>query len=108
MNVGLRRPVMSLIVLAGIGVRMLLRRDRRRHLEQPRSAPDRVGGGLIGATYGVLLSVLIAWLALWLDALRETGGDVPMPSVAGSTRNAVTPLCFFAMSTDATTKKSPA
>ncbi len=61
------------LVLAGIGVRMLLRRDRRRHLEQPRSVPDRVGGGLIGATYGVLLSVLIAWLALWVDAAHQAG-----------------------------------
>jgi hypothetical protein len=45
-----------------------------------------------------------------LSRFKVRMGNSPIctPSLAGSTRNAVTPLCFLARSTDATTKKSPA
>ncbi len=60
------------------------------HPDERRSPRDRFLGGVFGAVRGGLIVLLVSWLALWLDALRETGGDVPMPSVAGSAAAALT------------------
>jgi uncharacterized membrane protein required for colicin V production len=49
-----------------------------------RSPRDRFLGACFGAVRGGLVVLLVSWLALWLDALRETGGSAPVPPVAGS------------------------
>lgn len=60
------------------------------HPDEERSPRDRFVGAVFGAVRGGLIVLMVSWLALWLDALRETGGDVPMPSVAGSAVAALT------------------
>lgn len=67
----------------------LLRRLAARHDDDP-SPRDRFLGAVFGAVRGGLVVLLISWLALWLDALRASGGDVPVPSVEGSAAAALT------------------
>lgn len=65
----------------------------RRHAEAPdgdRSPRDRFLGACFGAVRGGLVVLLVSWLALWLDALRETGGSAPIPPVAESAAARVT------------------
>ena len=55
-----------------------------------RSARDRFLGAVFGGVRGALVVLLIAYLALWLDAIRVTGGNAPLPPVAESTTARVT------------------
>ena len=41
-------------------------------------------GAAFGAVRGALVVLLVAYLALWLDALRATGRELPLPPVADS------------------------
>lgn len=41
-------------------------------------------GAIFGAVRGALVVLLLAYLALWLDALRATGRELPLPPVADS------------------------
>jgi uncharacterized membrane protein required for colicin V production len=68
----------------------LLRRIAERHGDEERSPRDRFLGGVFGAVRGGLIVLLISWLALWVDALRLTGTELPVPEVGGSTAAAVT------------------
>ena len=67
----------------------LLRRLAERHGDE-KSPRDRFLGAMFGAVRGGLVVLLVSWLALWLDALRETGGGVPIPDISGSAAAAVT------------------
>ena len=92
-------PELAAIPLAGTGLffvcygavgitgKILARMTRRRSGE--RSARDRFLGGVFGATRGLLVVVLLSWLAVWVDALRVTGVAPNMPSVGESTAAAI-------------------
>lgn len=67
----------------------LLQRLADRH-DDDKSPRDRFLGAVFGATRGALVVLLVSWLALWLDAIRATGGTAPIPEVAGSAAAAVT------------------
>jgi uncharacterized membrane protein required for colicin V production len=54
------------------------------------SARSRFLGAIFGGVRGALVAVLLAYLALWVDALRATGNEVPLPPVADSRAGAVT------------------
>jgi len=58
--------------------------DRRRRGGQPRGAPDRAGGALVGALAGAAFAVLIAWLGISVDVLRAQSGNEALPSIEGS------------------------
>jgi membrane protein required for colicin V production len=65
----------------------------RRFTESPggeRSPRDRFLGACFGALRGALVVLMVSWLALWLDAMRETGGGAPVPPVAESAAARVT------------------
>jgi membrane protein required for colicin V production len=62
----------------------VLRRLERRGRDGARSPGDRVVGGLFGALRGALLVLMLAYLALWTEALRTTGGVESLPSVGDS------------------------
>jgi hypothetical protein len=62
----------TLVILTAISSR-LLRRDHERHQGYSRSLPDRIGGGAVGATQGILIALLLGWLGLWIEAGRATG-----------------------------------
>jgi uncharacterized membrane protein required for colicin V production len=66
---------------------------RRRELEREglsRSPRDRFLGAVFGAGRGCLVVLLLAWLALWVDALRETGRAPGLPALGPSAAAAVT------------------
>jgi uncharacterized membrane protein required for colicin V production len=65
-----------------------LKRLERR--EDPRSPRDRFVGGVFGAARGVLVVFLLAYLALWVDALRSTGTVEGLPELGDSTAAALT------------------
>jgi membrane protein required for colicin V production len=65
-----------------------LKRLERR--EDPRSPRDRFVGGVFGAARGVLVVFLLAYLALWVDALRSTGTVEALPELGDSTAAALT------------------
>lgn len=54
------------------------------------SPRDRFLGATFGLVRGALVVLLLSWGALWLDALRATGGESPLPPVADSSAAAVT------------------
>jgi len=58
--------------------------EARRRRGRPRSAPDRMGGALVGALAGAGFAVLVAWLAITVDALRLQTGNEALPSVEAS------------------------
>lgn len=70
------------------GLSALLRRFAED--EDPRSPRDRFLGAAFGATRGLLVVLLVSWLALWLDAVRATGGSTPLPEIGSSAAAAVT------------------
>jgi hypothetical protein len=62
-----------------------LRGIEARRVGLARSTWDRIGGGLLGALRGGLLAALLAWLALFVEALR-VGGSLPgLPALGDST-----------------------
>jgi len=58
--------------------------DRKRRGGQPRTAPDRLGGALVGAVAGAAFAVLIGWFGITLDVLRTQTGNEALPSTEGS------------------------
>ena len=76
-------------LLAGIASAVLRRLERRGH-DVWRSPRDRFLGGVFGAVRGGLVVLLLAWLALWVDALRVTGTVESLPSIEGSSAAALT------------------
>ncbi len=77
----------SLMFVAGFGSVSLLGFLLRRSFgfgEGERSARDRFLGAIFGGVRGTLVVLLIAYLALWLDAMRATGGTAPLPPVSES------------------------
>lgn len=69
--------------LSVVAFTAVLRRALSIDHEDP-SARDRFLGGVFGLVRGGLVVVLVSWLALWIDALRVTGAEPPMPPIAGS------------------------
>jgi uncharacterized membrane protein required for colicin V production len=79
------------VVFAAItAVSMLMRRRTDEPGEAGRSLRDRFLGAAFGAIRGAFLVVLLSYLALWVDALRLTGGAEGMPAVGDSAAAAVT------------------
>jgi membrane protein required for colicin V production len=60
-------------VLLGVVTAGLKRWAKQRRGDAARSALDRGLGGMFGALRGVLVVMLLAWLALWIDAARDNG-----------------------------------
>jgi uncharacterized membrane protein required for colicin V production len=87
--VGMVAFTLAYFVMGVVGS-VLRRRSERRRAGRPRSARDRFAGGVFGLARGGLVVVLLAWLAIWVDALRATGAMEGLPSVAGSATAAVT------------------
>jgi len=54
------------------------------------SATARWCGAALGAVRGALLVLIVAYFALWLDALRATGRELPFPPVSDSATAHVT------------------
>jgi uncharacterized membrane protein required for colicin V production len=79
------------VVFAAITVvSMMLRRRADEVGEAGRSLRDRFLGAAFGAIRGAFLVVMLSYLALWVDALRLTGGAEGMPAVGDSAAAAVT------------------
>lgn len=76
--------------VVGVVASVLRRRSEKRRGGRPRSPRDRFVGGLFGFARGGLVVVLLAWLAIWVDALRVTGAIEGLPTVEGSAAAAVT------------------
>lgn len=66
--------------LASWGLRRLERRDEG----GSRSPRDRFFGALFGATRGALMVLLLAYLALWVEALRTSGTLESIPELGSS------------------------
>jgi uncharacterized membrane protein required for colicin V production len=77
----------SFVAMGGIS-RLVRRLARRR--DGVRSARDRFVGGVFGALRGGLVVMLLAWLALWADALRATGTAPGLPELGSSRAAALT------------------
>jgi hypothetical protein len=73
-----------------VGVGSTLRAGVRRRGGVARSPRDRFAGGVLGAVRGGLVVLLLAWLALWLEALRVSGSGPPLPALGPSTAAALT------------------
>jgi uncharacterized membrane protein required for colicin V production len=54
------------------------------------SARSRFLGAVFGGMRGALVAILLTYLALWVDALRVTGRELPLPPTAGSKAGAMT------------------
>lgn len=54
------------------------------------STRERFLGAVFGGARGALIVLLLAYLALWLDALRASGRELPLPPVADSAAARVT------------------
>ncbi len=61
------------LIGAGVGAWFVKRRLGNRLSSWPRSGPDRIGGGLVGAAHGAAILLLLGVLVSFLDALRITG-----------------------------------
>ncbi len=70
--------------VAGFLVVGIVSKILRRDDDGERSARDRFLGGVFGATRGLLVCALLAYLALWLDALRVTGTAEIVPPLEDS------------------------
>ena len=62
------------LIGAGVAVWLIHRRLGDRLASWPRSGPDRIGGGLVGAAHGLVILLLLGVLVSFLDALRISGG----------------------------------
>lgn len=71
------------------GAAAALRRLSRRR-DEPLTRRDRFFGGVFGAIRGLAIVLLVSYLALWMDALRATGGTSPLPAVGSSRAAALT------------------
>jgi len=60
------------------------RADREHAMSSGRSVLDRIGGGVFGGTRGLLVVVLLALLASWLDAAREMTDDPRLAALPGA------------------------
>jgi membrane protein required for colicin V production len=67
----------------------LVRRFARRQ-DGVRTPRDRFLGAAFGTLRGALLVLVVSWLAIWVDALRETGTVELLPGLDGSKAAAVT------------------
>jgi membrane protein required for colicin V production len=64
---------------------------RTTHLDGDDSSPrDRFLGATFGTVRGALIVLLVSLLANWVDALRVTGAESPIPSIERSRAAAVT------------------
>ncbi len=61
------------LIGAGAAVWLIHRRLGDRLASWPRSGPDRIGGGLVGAAHGAVILLLLGVLVSFLDALRVSG-----------------------------------
>jgi uncharacterized membrane protein required for colicin V production len=83
-------PVAGTVVFMGVyllwsALAFVLRAvERERRDGAPRSGRDRLGGALFGAVSGLVVVVLVVWLALFADALRVAGGASWAPDVEDS------------------------
>jgi uncharacterized membrane protein required for colicin V production len=79
------------VVFAAMTIISVILRRRADVLgEEGRSLRDRFLGGAFGAIRGAFLVVLLSYLVLWIDVLRQTGAAEGMPAVGGSAAVAVT------------------
>jgi uncharacterized membrane protein required for colicin V production len=80
----------SLAFFAVVALMAVVTRAIRNHTEDRERTPrDRFLGGAFGAMRGAFVALLISYLAIWLDALRETGVDA-IPAVGTSAAASVT------------------
>ena len=77
-------------LVMGVLSSVLRRRQWRRRRGRARSARDRFLGAAFGAMRGGLIVLLLSWLAMWVDALRTTGGFEGLPALGDSAAAAVT------------------
>jgi len=61
-----------------------LKHREQRHLRGPRSFGDRFTGACFGFLRGGLVVLLLSFAAIWLDALRSTGGAEFLPPLGRS------------------------
>jgi uncharacterized membrane protein required for colicin V production len=73
----------------GVASSLLKGRERRRR-RGPRSVRDRFLGACFGGLRGAFVALLLATLAIWLDALRATGTAEFLPPVGASRAAVVT------------------
>jgi membrane protein required for colicin V production len=85
---GMGAFLLAFVAMAVVG--RVLRAVERRRGAEARSPRDRFLGGVFGGVRGALVVLLLAWLALWVDALRATGTATPMPAIGSSAAAAVT------------------
>ncbi len=71
-------------ILMSILSRFLRDASERRRRNAPRSGRDRFAGGIFGCARGALIVLLLSWLAIWVDALRETGALEGVPEIGDS------------------------
>jgi hypothetical protein len=64
--------------------------ERRRRNGMPRSMRDRFFGGVFGMVRGSLVVLLLSYLALWVDALGESGAVQGLPELGDSIAGDVT------------------
>jgi hypothetical protein len=76
----------SVMILVSWGLRRLDRAGR----EGRRSPRDRFMGAVFGTTRGVLVVLLLSYLALWVDALRTTGTVEGLPEIGESAAASMT------------------
>ena len=77
-------------IIVGIVGSFLRRREARRRRGLPRSARDRFLGAAFGTARGALVVLLLCYLAIWVDVLRQTGTAEILPEVGDSAAAAVT------------------
>lgn len=58
--------------------------ERRRRRGLPRSTPDRLGGALIGGAQGCLITLLLGWLGLWIQAGHSVDALEFVPDTSAS------------------------
>ncbi len=78
---GTALAVLTLILFGGISF-LARRAERERRGDAPRSAPDRLLGGLFGAVRAGIFLLLLGMLGNWLDAARGLGGEGGDPSAS--------------------------
>jgi len=69
-------------IALGLVSRLVQRFGRRGNLG--RSPRDRFLGGCFGAVRGLLLAMMVVYLAMWADALRATGNAAVLPEIGDS------------------------